>query len=291
MIDYFSKNVLAIQVDVDEQSELAEKLGIKAMPTVIVFGPEGERDRVVGYKTAPELIAWLDGLREGKSELDHLRAKAETGDIESRYDLARSLMQSGKPEEAEELFLTLWRDMEGTEWSGVRYSYLLSDLAELVEQSPSARAKLEALRKEAYQRGSLADWFHLSSTLGHTEELVAWEPTSPLPGVLESSYFDFLVNAGHRAKAGRLLNNPAESAKDCLRVRQSLLDFSDSEGDERVAEYARESTRRDLLNLYAACRAAGRDEDASKVRRLALEDDAEMKSAFDEVDASAATRP
>ncbi len=287
LIDYFDKHVLAIQIDVDEQSELAKKLEIKAMPTVIVFGPEGELDRVVGYKTAPEIIAWLSGVGQGKTRLDRLRAEAaETGDIESRYELARSLMQSGKALEAEELFLALWRDMDRAEWSAVRYSYLLDDLTRLVEQSPGARAKLETLRAEAFQRNSQADWFHLSKTLGYTEELAAWEPTSPLPKNIESAYFDFLVKTGHMAKAGRLLKNPAENAKHSLRVRQSLLEYSKDEADERVAKFAQESTRRDLLNLYAACQAAGRGEAALEVRRIALEDDAEIKSDFDEIDAN-----
>lgn len=70
LVAYLEKNAVAIQIDVDDQDELARELQIKAMPTVILFGPDGEVDRSVGYKTSSELLAWFDDLGQGKSQAD-----------------------------------------------------------------------------------------------------------------------------------------------------------------------------------------------------------------------------
>lgn len=60
VIAWINLNAIAIQVDVDRQREDAKELEIQAMPTIIVFKDGIEFDRVVGYKNASELLAWLN---------------------------------------------------------------------------------------------------------------------------------------------------------------------------------------------------------------------------------------
>ncbi len=60
VIAWINLNAIAIQVDVDKQREEAKELNIQAMPTIIVFKDGRELDRVVGYKNASELLAWLN---------------------------------------------------------------------------------------------------------------------------------------------------------------------------------------------------------------------------------------
>src|SRR5687768_11808988 len=55
---WLAENALAIQIDVDEQKELAERFKIEAMPTVIALRDGAEFDRVVGYKNAAQFLAW-----------------------------------------------------------------------------------------------------------------------------------------------------------------------------------------------------------------------------------------
>lgn len=60
VIAWINLNAIAIQVDVDRQRAEAKELNIQAMPTIIVFKDGRELDRVVGYKNASELLAWLN---------------------------------------------------------------------------------------------------------------------------------------------------------------------------------------------------------------------------------------
>ena len=288
---YFAKDVLAIQIDVDQQAELSEKLGINAMPTVIVFGPEGELDRSVGYKTAEELLAWLTDLRQGITQADRLREKSATGDIESRYDLAEKLLETDKLEEAAKLYLALWEDMRDTEWVGVRCSYMLSSIGALTEQSPAAKEQFERVREQAWSKGDFEDWFYLSKTLGHDEELLAWEPVKPVVPALQKFYFDFLIEHDRWAKAGNLLDDPEQEAKNALRLREALIASFPAGDDSRqeMVEYAQDSTRSTMLSLYAACLAAGKGEQAQAVRRIAVEDDASLQADFEALDAQPPT--
>lgn len=289
MENYAQGKLVAIQIDVDEQAELAEKLGIKAMPTVIIFGPDGELDRSVGYKTSEEMMAWFTDLSGGITQTDRLREKAKTGDIEARYDLAGHLLESGKVAEAEELFIPLWTDMATADgWGGVRYSYLLSSLESLAEQSPSAKTRLEKLRDGAKEKGELEDWFFLSKGLGHQDELLAWQPPKPVSPRIQEFYFEFLIENDALAKAGNLIEDPLTYAKESLERRKSLID-SVPEGEdmrEQIVEYANDSTRAGMVSLYQACLAAGRAPQAAEVRKLALEDDPSLKETFDELDAA-----
>lgn len=60
VISWIELNAIAIQVDVDMRRAEAKELNIQAMPTIIVFKDGRELDRVVGYKNASELLAWLN---------------------------------------------------------------------------------------------------------------------------------------------------------------------------------------------------------------------------------------
>lgn len=285
-------HLVPIQIDVDEQAELAEKLGISAMPTVIVFADGKELDRSVGYKTTQELLAWLSDLQSGKTQADRLREKAATGDIDSRYDLAGVLMSAGKVGEAEELYLQLWTDMAADpSWGGVRYSYLLSDLEQLAEQSSSAKERLEKFRAEADEKGQLEDWFFLSKILGHDDELLAWQAPKPLPPSVEKYYFQYLAEHEEWAKAGNLIDDPAAHAAQVLKLRARVIESAPDDMAEQLTEYANQTARADLLDLYRACLAAGRIEEARAVRAVALEDDPELRSSFEQLDQESNAKP
>ncbi len=57
---WIEDHAVAIQVDVDKQSALAQEMGIEAMPTVILVRGNEELARTVGYMDADELLAWLE---------------------------------------------------------------------------------------------------------------------------------------------------------------------------------------------------------------------------------------
>jgi len=59
VVSWIAANGIAIQIDVDEMPEIAAKLRVEAMPTVIVFRDGVEIDRAVGYQSGTALLAWL----------------------------------------------------------------------------------------------------------------------------------------------------------------------------------------------------------------------------------------
>lgn len=114
---------------------------------------------------------------------------------------------------------------------------------------------------------------------------MAWEPSRPISPRIETTYFDYLVEEGRLAKAGSLIEDPAASAQRRLERRDSLIKDSDNdETGQQMRNYARESARDYLRNLYAACLAAGRAEEAQEVRSLASEDDPELAPDFERLD-------
>jgi thioredoxin 1 len=64
---WLAEHAVAVQVDADEQPELAASLAIEAMPTVIVFRDGKEVDRRVGLQSAAELLAWLQDVNAGRA--------------------------------------------------------------------------------------------------------------------------------------------------------------------------------------------------------------------------------
>ena len=62
--EWLGAHAIAVQVDVDREAALAQTLGIKAMPTLIVFQDGHELDRSVGYLDADALLAWLAPPKE-----------------------------------------------------------------------------------------------------------------------------------------------------------------------------------------------------------------------------------
>jgi thioredoxin 1 len=62
VVEAIGKSAIAIQLDVDEEPEVSERLRIEAMPTVVAFRDDVELDRVVGLQAPAELLVWLERL-------------------------------------------------------------------------------------------------------------------------------------------------------------------------------------------------------------------------------------
>jgi thioredoxin 1 len=126
VVRWIEDHGLAIQVDVDAESELAKQLEVRAMPTIVAFKDGEERDRIVGYRDPKGLLEWLGGLARGETDLDRLQRSVvdPERDVRGRMALARALVQAGRKEEAKEELVWLWQNMARVEtaMSGVRLS-------------------------------------------------------------------------------------------------------------------------------------------------------------------------
>jgi thiol-disulfide isomerase/thioredoxin len=204
VVDWLQQHALAIQIDVDAESEVAKQLNIRSMPTVIAFRQGKELDRVVGAKTPTELIDWLEGIMRGERNVDRLRAEVartegETGakDIEGRLQLARALLLAGELDAATEAFRWLWdhtlEDDAGAHGMRVMMTF---DMGTLAESYPPARQAFTVLRDQTAERLSTsageetqrADWIALNRALGETDRTIAWfEQASTREGISKLS--------------------------------------------------------------------------------------------------------
>jgi len=300
VIDALREKALAIQIDVDEKSDVAKKLNIMAMPTVIAFRDGVELDRVVGLQRREQLLEWLDGLARGETTLDRQRAAsaAKPNDMQARMSLAKSLFAAGKLDEAAKEFVWLWEHVLEHEPAmvGVRHSYLVGDLERVSALHPPTREALVRLRDAAAPESGatldakpLADWFSLNHALGENARVVAWFDAShprangdkKLAWLLESHLVPLLLEANRWADAGTLFEAPLATLESTAELKQHMKGLPPEVADQ-FREYATEKLRTDAAMLVRALRAANRDDDAKAVAAEArkLDDSAEMSAAL-----------
>jgi|GEM_PF-209236 len=178
-------NAVAVQVDVDLDKPTAQSFKINAMPTVVVFhsGKEVEFDRDTGYKNASELLAWLNGIKQGKTSVSVLTdqissviGKGGEAEVHGRYQLGSKLLFKQKYAEAMEQYLWLWKNMPKLtpQLGGIRASLMASDIERLVKQYPPAKEQFSAIRDAALKSKDRADWIILNQALGETSVTLKW---------------------------------------------------------------------------------------------------------------------
>lgn len=58
--DEYDGRLNVCKVDVDEAEQVAMQLGIMSIPTLILFKNSTEKDRVVGYRSMDDLVAFIE---------------------------------------------------------------------------------------------------------------------------------------------------------------------------------------------------------------------------------------
>ncbi|MBS2026714.1 MAG: thioredoxin family protein [Deltaproteobacteria bacterium] len=300
VIDALREKALAIQIDVDAKADVAKKLNIMAMPTVIAFRDGAEIDRVVGLHPRDELLAWLDGLAHGETSLQRQRAEVASnpGDMQERMALAQMLVSANQLDEATKEYLWLWEHMLEHEpaMKGVRRSFLVMELYDLAAKHPPAREALARVRdavapreRTALRAEGLADWFSLNDALGERSRGLEWfDATRPKAGddkllawLLESQVVPMLIEANRWADAGALFAQPLKTLEEAVALLNQA-DHMPSDTPPGFREFATKNLREVAGQLVRALRAAHRDEEAKAVAAEArkLDDSAEMSAAL-----------
>ncbi len=301
VVAWMKQNAIAAQIDVDAQKETASALKIEAMPTIIVFKDGKEHDRIVGYKSADELLEWLNGVLQGKHAID--KVIADAGDrndpaakinVLARMELARTLASNKKFDLATEEFLWLWEHMleHNQGYSGVRVSFMASDMTKLAEQYEPAKVAFTKLRDAARQkmdagsknRDVILDWFTLCEIVGDEDAILAWfdkakdeKKSAAVISALDYKLFDLLVEHKRWADAGLLYKNPVAKARRSIdtQKRMSTMDLGDDELDaETKAMIKKESNQRvldEFAQQYACCLAAEKNDEATDIAKIFLE--------------------
>ncbi|MDX2016564.1 MAG: thioredoxin family protein [Planctomycetota bacterium] len=191
VVSWFKEQGFAIAVDVDEQPELAQRLRISAMPTMIAFRDGQEFDRVLGYQSAPDMLKFVEAVKRGESSLTRLRREAgsrgEDGkpvDIQKRMALAAALLDQAKFDEGGEEIVWLWDNMVrlNPSMEAVRGSFFVHYVQQASDaHAPTARAfreRRDALAKQLRAGtgtwSTIDDWYSLSEALRDEDEILAW---------------------------------------------------------------------------------------------------------------------
>lgn len=299
VVRWIDEHAVAVQMDVDREKDRARQLRIEAMPTIIVFQGEQEFDRVVGYRSADELLAWLDGVLEGRREIDTLRKaagdRAADGavDIQARLKLARTLARNGERDEATEQFVWLWENMLDYEPSmvGVRLSFMVRDMKNLAAGHAAAREAFTALRDRltpvltagSASRDQVVDWIRLNKVIGLEDTTISWyESVRDRPAAAtmlrsaERDIYSLLAGKGRWADAGRVLHDPVARARQIIDLKTRSPEWMRQMPEAKRRMFRDMQVRRyrgDLVQLYVTCLAAGREDEAQGVASVLLEVD------------------
>lgn len=297
VVGWLNEHAIAVQVDVDEQKDLAQRLRIQAMPTVIVFKDGKEFDRVVGYQSPENLINWLNDVKDGRSSLDALREKAgdrggRSGrvDIDARYALAKQLAVSGEYEEATDEYIWLWHNMLDHKRSmvGVRLSFMAGDMEGLAKRSDDARMRFTQLRDDTHiqlkkksTQDRLTDWIVLNKVIGDETATLEW-----IDGIkndkkgrrtlsrLSFLFSDLLIAKNRWDVLGLIVTKPEKTIRRDFEMYQMTRkmprgDFSQKQRD-RFAELDKQRFCDGVGQMHAGLLAAKRDTEAFKVANLAI---------------------
>jgi thioredoxin-like negative regulator of GroEL len=286
VVAWLKKRAVAVQIDVDHDP-IASDFGVKAMPTVVAMKGTSEVDRIIGARSPAQLLEWLEGLEQGKTDLD--RAREGVGDdLHRRKQLAQTLLMRGAIDEAMVELTWLWQNALRIDpsWVGVRHSYLVSDLQQAADRSQRARASLRALRDGA-ERGS-RDWRSLNQALRDEAKTLAWFDETRAAGQKPPDVHDvreLLREHGRWKDLGELTAEPLKKLEQSFQlIEETLKGPLPEEQRAGIADYMRTSARSEAADLVRALKAAGRTDEAKAVADEARRRDAspEMRAALGE---------
>ncbi|MBT9555610.1 MAG: thioredoxin family protein [Myxococcales bacterium] len=239
---WIATHAIAVQIDVDEHADLAERYSVGSLPCVVAIRRGVEVDRVMGYSPPTNLLAWLNGLAAGRTHaqdvLERASALVGSSDIEARYELANDLVETGQVALARREYTWVWERTRGNDdWGGVRHSFLVSAMRQLAEASPELLKDMTEWRDQARRHVEgdggtdpiwWNEWVALAWKTDELDDVVSWfeaecrarerlsgSPPAFAPHVI-AGVFDLLLEARRFAEAAALYPDAVSRAKELL---------------------------------------------------------------------------
>jgi len=290
VIKWINTNAIAVALDVDAQPAIAKSLSVEAMPTMIAFKNGKEFDRVVGYKSGADLLAWLEGVARGEKSIEAVQQRAKPAgdgkiDTQARMQVAQSLAQSGQFEKAAEEFVWLWQHMleHDPAMTGVRLSFMANDMQALAKKSPVAKAKFtelrdqtgELLKKPKVSGTDLSDWLILNTIIEDQKATLDWfdgvknqAKWTPLLTRQARILTPLLIEQSRWADIALLYPDPIAHIEQEFEFQKMIPKHEAPEGlDEQtrkmIEEMPMSSFRKTSANLYASLLTAPREKEAN----------------------------
>ena len=206
-------------------------------------------------------------------------------------DEARRWVREGKYAEATERYAWLWDNMLAMSqgMSGVRSSFMVGEMTELVKKYPAAKERFAKLRDEAAAKmrmdeedaeepdahGGLLDWVHLNDVVGESEKTLAWFDRAKQQMDFDAHYpFVGLIMKRWLAEHGRwadcaifIRDAQAEVEQGYHRWKMTesvVMRMPARPGMTRDAEDMVRMFRDEVALMYAALVAAGRGAEADE---------------------------
>lgn len=298
---WLQNHAVVVAVDVDASPAVASSLVIQTVPDLCVFRGDKRLSNAREAMDAPALHAWLVGVvSEDAGGLDG------TSGIDVRYHAARRLLADGAYERATDEYEWLWLNvLEHAEgYGGVRGSYMLSEICELIDRFPPAKERFMAIRDGLERRltdgdasrDDLDDWIQLTyRAFGESDRVLAWvDRVRGVPSGREAMRFSsdvrkLLIAAGRWDVLGEIVADAEAEVDQHVRLLRmsheraprGATGIGAGKADER-RETERRTFRARLSELHAGLLAAGRDSEAwIPVEALLAElDDIESRVVF-----------
>lgn len=290
VVELLTTKGLVFKIDVDDERALSRKYGVRAMPTMIAVRDGEVFDRVVGGRSADQMIEWFEGVRRGERAVDAQRRRLEERekpgehDVQGRYRLAQSLMRTEAYAEAMEHLVWLWDHSIEHEpaFVGVRGSFMLSTIEELCAMHPPAKAAFMERRDAAERTLSEGgtdwqvawDFVALNESFGEPARTLAWfdanKDDATKAGLLDrvgSRLVPLLLEHERWADAGRLLSEPVQMAQATLPMQVRMFDANPDLEEQTVERILGDLALRHA-NEHAALFAAERDREAMRMAML-----------------------
>ncbi len=290
VVQFVKDNGVAIAVDVDEFPEVARTLTIEAMPTMIVFKDGKELDRVVGMQTADKLLVWLENAKAGRTRAAMLREQAGNRvgpdgkvDIERRLEVARGLLDARDFSTALDEYAWLWDNMldHDSGYTGVRLSYMASDMERLASRHEPAKVKFTAMRdalaatlKEKRSFLTFLDWMTLNEVVGEKQANLAWfdrvkddESAKAWINAAWSRIERLLEDEGRWADVGKYVNVSQFLSRQMrmAAANRNMPARGNPEQQAMLREMDDNYTRDEFAKTHMALLAADREADARRV--------------------------
>lgn len=292
---------IPIQLDVDAEQATAKSLGIKAMPTVVLFRDGVELARISGMRPPEALLRWVDDAMAGRAVPDEDAERDKLAEeVAGRFKQFAALLEGKSYDEAAEHGLWLWTSLAKLSpvMDGIKHTALAVALKRLAAAHPATATKLRELRDATPIDGAgaegiaaIKDWVALNTALGDDEKILAWFDgvvdgvgrSEELAHLVRFTIVPMLAERGRWSDVGRAFPDPLDAIRKSIAICERMNSAPvPEEHKARLRESATKGFREDAALIVRGLRAAGRTAEANDVIAAATEADPspEMKSAL-----------
>ncbi len=176
---WLKDNAIVIQIDVDENSKLADSFKVNAVPTLVLFTPKSkdqEFAREDGEMSASELLQWLEAAKSGKSAADLQKEANKGAEVWEHFGKVRGLQSAGNNAAVLEEYLWLWSNINESDpnTGPLKTGMLPFELKKLCTRYEPAKTKITEMRDAAEREKNRKEWLILNSILDDNERSLAW---------------------------------------------------------------------------------------------------------------------